>query len=190
MRVEVTSENQAQAKKKRRGFGKVLLSLIIFTAFVVVVQQAFDSSTPATEADAEEQNILGESTSQPENTVRVRLSEEELNNRLAQQIGQSSQGNTLADAHITIQDGAGELRMRWEGGQTLEAQIVVGDSQKELLVREANVEGAGVLHSVFEALAKSTIDQALKIITNKQGERLASLELVAGALHAYYRLSN
>ncbi|USN53643.1 MAG: hypothetical protein H6760_00525 [Candidatus Nomurabacteria bacterium] len=188
MRVEASPETQV-VKKKKGSWRKLVLSLFVLTALVVIVQQAFDTSTSSSETDTQEQNVLGESTSQPENTVRVRLSEEELNNRLQEQIGQSSQGNTLADAHIEIQDSLGILRMRWEGGQTLEAQIVVGDSQKELVVRNARVEGAGILNSVFETLAKSTIDQALKIITNKQGDRLVSLAMVDGALHAYYRLA-
>ncbi|MFH0853412.1 MAG: hypothetical protein V1853_03320 [bacterium] len=180
MRVEEPITTEQPVKTKRFRGGRFLIVLIIIFISFAIVSNVLDKTG---DNNTNSSSVLGER----DVLVPVTITEKQINDQLTKAVpNQPLSSNQVSSVEILITSGAGMLLAAWDGGQTLTADVIVNENQKELDIENVEVTGTGFLDSFFEAAAKQLLDKAFDDMIEKNGEKLERIELQTGEVKAYF----
>lgn len=135
----------------------------------------------------EDQRVL-EEVQPVDGSYTVGVKEADLNYLLSRELdSQPPSDNPVIEATISLQEDLGILRVIWNQGQVLTADVIVDETQIGLEIQNAQVTGAGILNGVMEVAATKYIEQLMGTLTQTEDfEDIAQLEISPGQLRVYY----
>lgn len=184
---------KTKPKKRKRSLGKTI-GIIVLVLFVLGLIGKLNESERKAAVLEQEVKMLEDmqrvdTNVEPEGSVKVVLTEAELNRRFAEDIARKQQGNNyVTDMRVSLGQDNGTLSMAWLKGLTLTATIIVSLDGTGLEVTDVEAKGAGLLNTAFENVAREFLNNLLAAVSNAQGSRLVQLDLEPGELVAYYAL--